>query len=928
MGAYYNQEISDTPRILAKGTLVHHHNQPGASICTTGGSGQAEGEGGCSPSTANRSSYSQSSLCGPKARGRLEANNRFEVPQLRHGTTTFQNGGTVYAAQHGESGMAYGKIRPKRRVLDHPYRPRVLESSYFSGWPPTSTDAVPVSPIRALHRSICLFKGNKTNNSIPTPVRNPPDNLFRRSVTGSTIQGTIVGGSFNCNMAFQQFGVPGKYREVYHDPDLPPRVPRICSGYRSNDSIPSNAQDPHHYERCYPPSSEGMHISERPGWPHRDISGNQAGSVVWAPSLSCPTRPEDTGTPSAPILSDIDKLVTRGKNRSSVVALRPESQLLSNDYETRSLDSHRVRCLDVRLGSCLPGSNNWWQMDFRRGWFTHQLVRAPSDFSGFAILFEGQDQLVGFGQIRQSHCYSLLEQDGQPHKIPALPASSGDLGMVSSSSDFPSRRILGRKGQCFGRLGIPSSRQQRLATPAISLRGSPPPPRSLYNRSLCEQNKHTAANLLQLETRPTGESGRCLFNIMVARPTLPFSSLQSNWEGTYEDSTGRTRLCLPDSSSMASPGLVSSGFEDVSEEPSPPSHGTGFAVSPRPEPSPSDSRESVASSRMACLRQDFSSQGFSERVTELLLQSWRSNTHSAYNSAWSKWCRWCFGRNTNPLSASLGSILEFLADQFDLGLQYRSLNTLRSAISTSHAQIDSVNVGSHPLVSRLLKGMFNARPPAPRYSDSWDVTRVVQYLRSCPSEDLSIVELGKKVVTLMALANASRCSDLAALERDYLRWTPSGAKFTVVQLTKTRTLGPPKSVHYSFLSEDPEVCPATTLKIYLSKTSDRVAEVNSPKPVFLTSKKPFRRARPGTLGHWIKDCLGKAGVDTERFTAHSTRSASSSRARARGVPIAEILKMANWTSDSTFERFYYRSECSAAYTRAVLQQDHSNRYVL
>ena len=54
MGAYYNQGISDTPRILAKGTLVHHHNQQGAVICITGGSGQAEGEGGCPPSTANR----------------------------------------------------------------------------------------------------------------------------------------------------------------------------------------------------------------------------------------------------------------------------------------------------------------------------------------------------------------------------------------------------------------------------------------------------------------------------------------------------------------------------------------------------------------------------------------------------------------------------------------------------------------------------------------------------------------------------------------------------------------------------------------------------------------------------------------------------------------------------------------------------------
>ena len=345
----------------------------------------------------------------PKHRGgwRLIIDLRY-VPQFRHGITTFQNGGPVYAAQHGESGMAYGKTRPKRRILDHPYCPRVLESSYFSTWPSTSTDAVTVSPIWALHRSICLFKGHKANNPTPTPVRNPSDNLIRRSATGSTIQGAIAGEFFNCNMAFQQFGVPDKYPKV-----------RICSGIRSNDSIPSNAQDLHRYEKCYPPFSERIDASERPGWSHWDISSNLASGMDWAPSLLCPTRLEDTSTPSAPILLDIDKPVTRGENRSSVVALRPESHLLSNDFETRSLDSHRVRRLDIRLGSCLPWSNNWWQMDIRRGWFTHQLVRAPNDFSGFAILFEGQDQLVGFGQIRQSHCYSLLEQDGQPHKIPA-----------------------------------------------------------------------------------------------------------------------------------------------------------------------------------------------------------------------------------------------------------------------------------------------------------------------------------------------------------------------------------------------------------------------------------------------------------------------------------------------------------------------------
>ena len=152
-------------------------------------------------------------------------------------------------------------------------------------------------------------------------------------------------------------------------------------------------------------------------------------------------------------------------------------------------------------------------------------------------------------------------------------------------------------------------------------------------------------------------------------------------------------------------------------------------------------------------------------------------------------------------------MLEFVTDQFDLGLQYRSLNTLRSEISTYHPQLNNVNVGSHPLVSKLLKGMFNARPPAPRHNVSWDVAVVVEYLRRCPSEVLSTLELGRKVATLMALANVSRCSDLAALIRDHLRWTPTGAQFTVVRLTKTRTPGPPRTAYYFSLSEDADIYP-------------------------------------------------------------------------------------------------------------------------
>ena len=46
----------------------------------------------------------------------------------------------------------------------------------------------------------------------------------------------------------------------------------------------------------------------------------------------------------------------------------------------------------------------------------------------------------------------------------------------------------------------------------------------------------------------------------------------------------------------------------------------------------------------------------------------------------------------------------------------------------THSRVDDCTVGTHPLVVRLLKGIFNKRPPVPRYTGSWEVTPVVESL--------------------------------------------------------------------------------------------------------------------------------------------------------------------------------------------------------
>ena len=43
--------------------------------------------------------------------------------------------------------------------------------------------------------------------------------------------------------------------------------------------------------------------------------------------------------------------------------------------------------------------------------------------------------------------------------------------------------------------------------------------------------------------------------------------------------------------------------------------------------------------------------------------------------------------------------------------------------------VDGYSVGEHPIIARLLKGMFHIRPPEPRYSFTWDVNVLLTFFR-------------------------------------------------------------------------------------------------------------------------------------------------------------------------------------------------------
>jgi len=60
------------------------------------------------------------------------------------------------------------------------------------------------------------------------------------------------------------------------------------------------------------------------------------------------------------------------------------------------------------------------------------------------------------------------------------------------------------------------------------------------------------------------------------------------------------------------------------------------------------------------------------------LAGWSRGRNTA---GWSHWSHWYSEPEVDPVSCSIQPFLDFLADLYEEGLQYRSVNLIRSAVS-------------------------------------------------------------------------------------------------------------------------------------------------------------------------------------------------------------------------------------------------------
>lgn len=319
------------------------------------------------------------------------------------------------------------------------------------------------------------------------------------------------------------------------------------------------------------------------------------------------------------------------------------------------------------------------------------------------------------------------------------------------------------------------------------------------------------------------------------------------------------------------------------------------------------------------IRKSLESQGISKKAGDIILQSWRQGTHKQYASYIKRWISFCGRQQIDCVSPTIPQALDFLVELFEGGIGYSGINTARSALSCIIKPENGITFGSHPTVTRFLKGIFESRPTVPRYTETWDVGKVLSFLQTIPtSEDVLLKDLTLKTVMLVSLVSAQRGQTIHYLNIDDMISSETSITFILKKPIKQSKPGvKPLVIKFTSYPADPRICVVTTLKAYLACTQSKRGDY---KQLFISYLKPFKPVSRSTISRWIKVVMRKSGINVEMFRPHSTRAAATSKASASLVPLDQILATAGWSSASTFAKFYHKPiDVKNSFAESILQ---------
>ena len=271
--------------------------------------------------------------------------------------------------------------------------------------------------------------------------------------------------------------------------------------------------------------------------------------------------------------------------------------------------------------------------------------------------------------------------------------------------------------------------------------------------------------ICSVETRPTCFCYWCTYYSLDSWGTHafpPFSVIGRALAKVISDQSNSVHYL----SSLVQPAMVPMHATVISKFPLPSPCSSGLHTSPSTAKQISSFSPSPAPDPFLSLWESWKGQGFSETVATLVSEGWRGTTKKQYSTYIHQWMLFCSRRQSSPVSPSTPELLEFLGQLFQKGLQYSELNTAKCAVSMYiNSYLGEDRWANKELLQRFMRGVFLQCPSLPCYNVTWDVQRVLRYLKEqSPPQALSLIALSRKLGMLLLLLSGHRVQALHLID--------------------------------------------------------------------------------------------------------------------------------------------------------------------
>lgn len=181
---------------------------------------------------------------------------------------------------------------------------------------------------------------------------------------------------------------------------------------------------------------------------------------------------------------------------------------------------------------------------------------------------------------------------------------------------------------------------------------------------------------------------------------------------------------------------------------------------------------------------------------------------------------------------------------------------------------------------------------------------------------MTLKDLTLRLVMLLALLTGQRHQTIHSLDISHMDLKDDKCTFYINKVLKHTKPGKhQKPIELLAFKADARLCIIWHLNKYLEKTSHHR---NNQNQLLLSFQKPYKSVSKDTISRWIKVVLKAAGINTNVFLPHSTRSASTSAVKSKGTSLEVILNSAGWSNCKVFAKHYDKVILSKPNFGAVL----------